>query len=521
MSKDLVKSTQVVASATLLSRIMGFLRDMIVARAFGTSASLDGFFVAFRIPNLFRRLVAEGCLTISFIPVYTDYLINHGQKESLQLAQKTLNLLVIVLMLLVTLGMVFSKELVSLFAMGFKNPAVFDLTVNLTMIMFPYLFFVGLVAFTMGVLNSHKFFFSAAFSPVLLNFGFIIGALFFRHLFTQPLYGLALGVVLGGVLQVVLQIPYMHKTGFRMKLDFNFNHTGLRKIIRMMGPAVFGVAVYQINILVNTMMASTLKEGSISYLYYSDRITEMILGIFVVSLANVLMPEMSARVVKGDTDGLKRIYLTSIRIVLFLTIPATVAFMIVGYPIVTVLFMRGAFSTVSAAMTAKALFYSCIGLSAIGVLRITTPTFYSMKDSKTPVYTAWLAFFINISAGYLLMHTSLQHAGLALANVISVTVQLLVLLIVLGKRIEGLSFKNILLPIAKYSIASLFMGVAIYFIGKQINWSFAPFSTRFGMLMVIVFAGMTIYAFICWLLKVEEIEYFKKLAVSVRNKISR
>lgn len=516
--QSLVRSTGIVALSTLTSRIMGFVRDMIVAAYFGASASMDGFYIAFRIPNLLRRLVGEGALTISFIPVYTEYLVNRGEEESLALAQKMFSILLVVLVSLSALGIIFSPQIVSLFAYGFTDEAVLSLTVDLNRIMFPYLFCVGLVAFAMGVLNSHNYFFAPAFSPVLLNVGFIVGAACLSRLFAQPLYGLAMGVILGGILQMALQIPYMIKSGFRMRLSLDLRHPGIRKIFRMIAPAVFGIAIYQINIFMSTLIASLLPSGSITYLYYSDRLTEIVLGVFIVSIGNVILPEMSRVTAREDFSGLKGIYLRSVKAALFLAIPAAAALMAAGIPIVSVLFMRGRFSAHDVAMVERALFYASIGIGSIAVLRITTPTFYSLKDTRTPVISAAVSFVLNISLGFLLMQTALRHAGLTLANSISSTVQVAILIIVLERRIRGSGGVALLAPVLKILASSAVMAAVIVFLSGLCNWTRDPFLTRLGILVLIVSSGGAVYFLCCALLGVEEMRYLReKLTARMRR----
>ena len=506
-AQSMLRSAGVVMLSTLTSRVMGFVRDMIVAACFGASAALDGFFIAFRIPNLLRRLVAEGALTISFIPVYTEYLVRRGDSESLELAQKTLSILLVVLTSLCTLGVIFSPEIVRLFAYGFTDEAVLALTTGLNRVMFPYLFFVGLVAFAMGVLNSHGYFFAPAFSPVLLNAGFIVGALFLRKLFDEPLYGLAWGVILGGVLQTALQIPYMVKSGFRMRFSIDFRHPGIRSIFRLIAPAVFGIGVYQINIFMSTVLASMLAPGSISYLYYSDRLTEMVLGIFIISIGNVILPEMSRVSAKDDLEALKRIYVRSVRAALFLAVPAAAALMAAGVPIVSVLFMRGAFTAYHAEMTARALFYASIGIASVAVLRITTPTFYSLKDTRTPVVASTVSFVLNISLGYVLMQTTLVHAGLSLANSISGTVQVGLLLWGLFRKIGAVAARPLVVPIVKYCLASAAMVGVILIIAGAVDWMSDPFVRRAGFLALVVASGGAVYLLACLALGVEEMRF--------------
>ena len=477
-SLSLVRSTGIVAVSTLFSRVMGFIRDMVIASIFGPSGLLDGFFVAFRIPNLLRRLVAEGSLTISFIPVYTDYQLNKGKEEALRLAQKTFSILLIVLVFLIILGEYFSPQIVSFFAIGFTDPAQIAVTINFNRIMFPYLFFVGVVAFSMGILNSHGYFFAPAFSPVLLNIGFIVGAVYFSTYFNEPLYGLTIGVLFGGFLQVLLQIPYMIRSGFRMKFSIDFRHPGIRRIFRLIGPAMFGIAIYQINILINTILASTLPSGSISYLYYSDRLTEIVLGGFIISIGNVILPEMSRMSASENFDKLKGLYIMSIRSALFLAIPASIALMTVGLPIISVLFLRGKFNPFHAEMTYRALLFASIGITSLSILRITTPTFYSLKDTRTPVQCAAVAFVVNIVLGYTLMQTSLKHAGLSLANSIAVTVQVILLLYFLQKKLSGLDLRNTILPVVKFVLSGIVMAIGIHYIAGRINWFTDPFYLR-------------------------------------------
>ncbi|TAL38719.1 MAG: murein biosynthesis integral membrane protein MurJ [Spirochaetes bacterium] len=504
---SLVRSTGIVAISTLASRILGFVRDMIVASYFGASGALDGFFVAFRIPNLLRRLVAEGALTVSFIPVYTDYLVNKGEREALELAQKTLSIMLIVLGGLVALGIVFSPEIVRAFAYGFEDEGVLALTVGLNRIMFPYLFLVGLVAFAMGVLNSHNYFFAPAFSPVLLNVGMIMGAVLFRGFFSEPLHGLAWGVILGGIFQAVTQVPDLVRSGFRMKFSLDLKHPGIRRIFRMIGAAVFGTAIYQVNIFMSTVIASLLPSGSISYLYYSDRLTEMVLGIFIVSIGNVILPEMSRITAKDDMVTLKKLYIRASNASLFLAVPAAAALMAVGTAVVSVLFMRGQFTAYHAEMTARALFCASFGIVPVALLRITTPTFYSLKDARTPVYAAAVSFVLNISAGYALMQTPLRHAGLSLANSISATVQVGILVYFLERKIGRIRFREMFVPAAKYLAASLGMVAVVFAVSWNTDWVRDSFLRRALMLGVVVAAGGATYFALCAAMGVEEIDF--------------
>ncbi len=519
MDRSILKSTGIVAASTVTSRIMGLVRDMVISSLFGATSLVDGFYVAFRIPNLFRRFVAEGCLTVSFIPVYTDYLLNKSRDESLELARHAFSILSLSLFLIVALGIIFSHGIVNIFAWGFTNAFQVDLTVSLNRIMFPYLFLVGIVSFSMGYLNSHKYFFAPAISPVLLNIGFITGALFISRFFEQPLYGLALGVILGGIMQLILQIPYLIRAGFKMKLTINFNHPGVRTIFGMMMPALFGMAVYQINIMMSTMLASMLPAGSITYLYYSDRLTEIVLGVFAVSLGNVLLPELSEFAASRETGKIRDLYISSVKAVLLISIPACIALMTVGLPVISVLFKRGNFGVFDTEMTYKALFYASIGIPSISILRITVPAFYSLKDTRTPVITSFLSFAINISSGYLLMNTSLKHGGLTLALSIASTIQMLSLIIILQKKIGRIGFNKLILPVIKYVLSGIIMALFISFIGQKVNWLNDSFLKRMIYLIIIIGAGISVYFLSCFFLKVKEVLVLCDKIIQIIKKI--
>ena len=504
---SILKSTSIVAVSTLASRILGFIREMLFAAFFGVTGATDAFFVAFRIPNLLRRLVAEGALTISFIPVYTEYIVNKGESEALILAQKTLSILLVALLIFTGLGMIFSPEIVKAFAFGLTGEGTIVTAENLTRLMFPYLILVGLTAFAMGVLNSRGFFFSSAFSPVLLNVGIISGILSGYYIFKNGLYGPAVGVLFGGILQLFFQIPYMIRTGFKLKFSFDVNHPGIKKIFGMLTPALFGIAVYYINIQMSTLLASFLPAGSISYIYYSDRLTELTLGIFIVSIGSVILPEMSKLSASDNFDKLKELYLKAVKAALFLAIPAACALFVIGLPIVTVFFERGKFTSYDSMMTYRALICSILGLISLSVLRITTPTFYSLKDTRNPVKTALVAFILNISLGYILMNTELKHAGLQLANSISVTVQMLLLIVILNRKINGLHFRKIIPSILKTVLSSAVMGVFLYFVSGLIDWKVSSIILKVSFLAVNVIGGCMVFFIIAYLLKVEEVKY--------------
>ncbi len=510
-----MKSTLIVALSTMTSRILGFVREALFAAFFGATGITDAFFIAFRIPNLFRRLVTEGALSVSFIPVYTETRIKRGEGEALELAQKTFTLLLSATAAIVLAGVVFSPEIAGLLGWGIDDPFVLGTAARLNRMLFPFLLSAVFVAFSMGVLNSHGFFFAPSFATVLLNAGIISGILVSVSFMDEPIYGVAAGLLGGAVLQCLIQVPYLAKSGFRMKFSLDTAHPGVRKIFSLALPSLLGIAVYQVNILVSTVMASRLARGSISYLYYSDRLTELVLGVFIMSIGNVILPEMSRLSASSEIGRIRSLYASSIRASLFLAVPAMAALAAVGYPVISVLFMRGSFGPEDARMTYRALVFSCLGLAPIAVLRIAAPTFYSLSDTRSPAIAAAVSFIVNIAAGWLLMGTSLKHGGLALANSISVTVQMVLLQLWLRKKIGAIGSKDILLPLAKYAAAAALMACSTALIASFFDWTSGSFCSRALGLFLIVSAGMLVYFLACLAMGTGEVDY---LLGKVKNK---
>jgi putative peptidoglycan lipid II flippase len=501
------RSAGILAASSAASRILGMARDVIMAALFGATAATDAFYVAFRIPNLVRRFTAEGVLTVSFIPVYMEYLAKSGKGEALELAQKTLSLLLAVLTALVVMGMMFAPEIVRIIAVGFEDPLRLHDTTVMTRIMFPYLFMVVVVAFCMGVLNSHGYFFAPAFALVLLNIGIITGIIFFSRFFEEPLYGVSAGVLFGGLLQIVLQLPYMARAGFRMKLSLDLKHPGVRRIFALAIPGAFSMGIQQVNILAATVLASLLSKGSISYIYFSDRLHELVLGVFAVSIGNVVFPEMSSLAAEKNYQKLVDLYALSIRSVLFVAVPATAALMIMGFPIISVLLMHDSFTAFDADMTYRALFWASTGIASIAVNRITVPAFFALRDAKTPFYAALASFFINMGCGYFLMHTDLGHAGLTLSVAIAASVQMLVLVITLGKKLGDIRLGKITRSLCMYMIASGGMSVFIWYLTGLIDWKTAEFTQRLTYLAAAVISGGAIYMLSCYALGGPEVRY--------------
>jgi len=501
------KAAGVVGAATFLSRIFGFIRDVVIAWFFGAGFASDAFFVAFRIPNLLRRLFAEGSLSIAFIPIFTEYLSNRGKAEAFHLARSAVRMLSILLAAAAVAGILLSPVIVRVIAPGFAgSPEKLSLTITLTRIMFPYIFFIGLVALCMGILNVLGHFAAPALAPVFLNIAMIGAVLLISPHLTQPVFGLAIGVLIGGALQLLLQVPFLIKKGCYFWQKANLAHPGLKRVGNLMLPAVFGAAVYQINILVNTLLASLLPEGSVSYLYYADRLVQFPLGIFAIATATAVLPSLSRQAAAKDFQALKGTFAYAVKFVFFITIPAMVGLIVLREPIVSLLFKRGAFDAVSTRMTAEALLYYAIGLWAFSAVRIVVSTFYALQDTKTPVRMAVLSIIANILLGVILMQW-LSHGGLALATSLASMLNLVLLLRALRTRFGSLEWGDMRVSVYKTMMASVAMGgivrvTAFYVIPAGNRTGSGLFWGLFGC----IFVGLVCYGAFSFLIKSAELK---------------
>jgi putative peptidoglycan lipid II flippase len=466
-NKEVTKAAGVVGAATLLSRIFGFVRDMVIAWFFGAGLAADAFFVAFRIPNLLRRLFAEGSLTVSFVPIFTEYLTKRGRKEAFELAGSVLRILSVILVVVSVVGILAAPFIIRIIAPGFTvSSEKFEITVLLTRLMFPYIFFIALVALCMGILNALGHFAAPALAPVFLNLAMIASVFGLAPFFERPVIGLAVGVLIGGALQLALQVPFLLKKGFFFWRKFPWYHPAVKRIGKLMTPAVFGSAVYQINILVGTLLASLLSEGSISYLYYADRLVQFPLGIFAIAVGTAVLPSLSRQAASHDKDALRDTFAYALRFVFFITIPAMIGLIVLRVPIIQLLFKRGAFDATTTHLTAEALLYYALGLWAFSGVRIVVSTFYALQDTKTPVKVAILSLLANIALSVLLMGP-MRHGGLALATSLSSMLNLTVLIWFLKKRLGRIGASNILKSVGTSSAASIVMGLAlIWFLSR-------------------------------------------------------
>jgi len=514
--RNIAMAAGVLGFATVLSRIMGMVRDMVVSRLFGAGFATDAFFAAFQIPNMLRRFFAEGALTSAFVPTFSGWLTQRGEDEAKNLADVCFTTLTIVMALVTILGIVFSPQIVHLMFPGFlhESPLALpggkiitksELTIFLNRLMFPYIFFISLVALCMGILNTVRHFFTPAISTVFLNLSMIACAVFLHNRFSVPITALAFGVLLGGILQLLLQLPILYRLGFPIRPRFNFSHPAVRKIALLMGPAVFGVGVYYMNITVGNILASLLPQGSISYLYYAQRLFEFPQGIFTVSVAQAILPSMSRQAASGEVEGLKESLGFALRLTLFITIPAMTGLLICSTPIFSLLFMGGAFDYMKAENCSRALFYYSLGLSLVALVRVLVPTFYALQDTKTPAQIALVAFIFNLLFSLMLMGP-LRHGGLALASTLSALCQMAMLLYFLRRKIGRFRGRSIAMAGGKTLIATLPMALVVSLVIRYADWSVSGHKlVKGGILGGAIGGGIAVFLLFSYILRIEEV----------------
>jgi len=492
-NRRLLRSTLAVSGPTLLSRVFGFIRDLIQAYYMGTGRSMDAFTIAYTIPNLLRRLTGEGAMTAAFVPVFTQEKKEKSRGELWRFAHCFFFDLTLIMALITVLGVLFSPLLVRVISVGFKDIAgKWDLTIMLTRVMFPYIFLISLAALAMAILNSFHKFFVPAFTPVLFNLSIITAAALFAARSEEPAYVFAAGVVVGGVFQLGFQIPFLWRQGMRFKPMLSFSHPAVRKVGKLMIPGVFGAGLYQINFAISRMIASLLEEGSVSSLYYASRIQELTLGLFSIALSIALLPTFSDFAAGKDMGSMKRTLGHSFRLIFLVTFPAMVGLLLLNRPIIQVLFQRGEFDERSTLMSASCLFYFALGLPFISGVRIMAPAFYSLKDVKTPVIAASLVMVLYIGLSLVLMHP-MRVGGIALALSLSSVVNFLFLFFLLERKIGRIEKKGVLASALKSLLASAGMGLAVWAFTGRHDFTGMAFSRSLGLLAAAVGIGLASY----------------------------
>lgn len=416
---SLLRSSGVVSAMTMISRVLGLLRDMVIATLFGAGTGADAFFVAFKIPNFMRRLFAEGAFSQAFIPVLSEYRKRFELAEVRALISRVGGTLGLVL-LLVTLAGIFGAEgLAFVFAPGFTDdPVKFQLTTDMLRLTFPYLILISMTAFAGSVLNSYGYFAIPALTPVLLNISLIGAAWFLSSRMDEPVMALAWGVVIAGVAQLLFQLPFLHRIQLLPAPKLDFRHEGVRRIGKLMLPALFGVSVSQINLLLDTVLASFLQTGSVSWLYYSDRLTELPLGVFGIAIATVILPSLSSRHIDDTPEAFSRTLDWGVRTVLIIALPSTLALVWLAPALIATLFGHGALTDFDVSQSAASLRAYALGLPFFMLIKVLAPGFFSRQDTRTPVRIGIIAMVANMVMNLILI-LPLAHVGLALATTLS------------------------------------------------------------------------------------------------------
>lgn len=500
MSKALIKSTFVVVSMTMISRIFGFIRDTVTAALFGASASFDAFSIAFRIPNLMRRLFGEGSFSQAFVPVLAEYQKNKTQAEIKRFIDVVAGSLGLVLLAVTIAGVIAAPLIIKLFAPGFSvTDQRFSLAVTMLRITFPYLFLISLTAFAGAVLNTYSRFWVAAFTPVFLNIVMIAAAFWLSPRFIQPIIGLAWGVFIAGVVQLIFQWPFLRQLQFFPRPRINFRDPGVVKILKLMVPALFGVSVGQINLMIDSMFASWLVVGSVSWLYYSDRLMEFPLGVFGVAISTVILPHLSRHHASQSQVSFSLTLDWALRAVLLIGIPSGVMLALASGPMIVTLFQYGRFDAHAVIMTRQSLITFALGIAPFMLVKVLASGFYAQQDLRTPVRIAVIAMVSNMGLNLVLI-LPLKHAGIALATSLAAFINVGCLLYFLRKKQLYQPQNGWLQFGLRIGGANLMLALWLLYGGGELTyWLSASLGERFFHLAFLLSIGCIIYASALWL----------------------
>jgi putative peptidoglycan lipid II flippase len=527
-SSRLARSAASAAAATMSSRLLGLVREMVLAQYFGTSAAMAAYNVAFRIPNLLRDLFAEGAMSAAFVPTFTKYLHASGKDSAWRLANLVINALAVITGLFVLLGIVFAEPLVRLITDSeyTRDPAQLALTVQLARLMLPTLTFIALAAALMGMLNSLHHFFIPAFSPAMFNIVTILCAWFvvpfMPGLGIEPIVAIAAGTFLGGLAQLAVQWPALRSEGFRYRPFplFDWKDEGLRRVLVLMGPGTIGLAATQVNVLVNMALATSQEIEAVNWLSYAFRLMYLPIGLFGVSIATASLPAVSRHNIREDSTAIRNTVSDGLSLMAMLNVPATVGLMVLAVPIVRIIFERGRFMPADTLATAAALQFYAIGLVGYSVVRIASPTFYALGRNRTPVIVSIVAVLVNASLNYVLVHTSLGYRGLALGTSIAALFNACTLLYLLRSHLQGLNEMRLLGAMAKIGVAASAMGVAAYWSDAWlVTWLPGhTFLNQAIRLSLSIGSSLLVLAAAAWLLRIRE---FHEAVAMVTRRLRR
>jgi putative peptidoglycan lipid II flippase len=530
---QILKSASLITLITLISRICGYLRDQRVALLLGTSPAADSFVLAYRLPNLIRRMASEGSFGAAFIPVFSGYLRNRSRKEAWEFAQKAFWDMAVVLAGIAALGVIFSKQLIYIFTIFAGHHVQWDLAIYLNRILFPAVLFIGVAAVAAAILNSlHVFgipasttiFFNVV--VILFSFGVVYRPLlrWISPAYRTPAVALAFGILSGGMVQVAMQIPALARRGMKFPVSASVSDPGIQKVGRLMVPSFFGMGVYQINLFVDTVFAtsSRMPSGSITSLYVADRVMELVLGSCAIAMSTVLLPTMSHQAAMGKFDEMKHTFGFSLRIVSFITIPAAVGLILLRGPIIQVLFEHGQFVAESTSLTAHALLFYSLGLPAYAAIRLITSMYYSTQDTMTPARVGVYALIMNIvlNALFLLFfYKYLSNGSPALASSLTAYFNFIVLAWLFRKRYGALGAKGVIGSICKMAVCAVGMAAMVSAALRFSNFAaIQHLLVRSGLLAAMILVATAVYIGLAWTLRCEELsEFFLLLRGAEQN----
>jgi putative peptidoglycan lipid II flippase len=497
--RRLLRSTASVALPTLVSRLLGYVRDLLQAYFLGTGHSADAFTIAFTIPNLFRRLTGEGAMTAAFVPTFTELKKKGDRRQLWAFGNIFFYDLALVMAAVTVLGILFAPGLVTLIAHGFKGTeGKWAQTISMTRIMFPYLFFISLAALASAILNSFRRFFVPASTPVLFNLAVIASAALLARGSKEPALVFCLGVLAGGVLQLGFQVPFLWKEGMRFTFGLSFKHSAVRRVAALMVPGILGASVYQVNFALSRMIASSLERGSTAALYYSSRIEELTLGLFSIALSVALLPAFSEHAAARDIPEMKRTLGFSLKLTSFVTFPAAAGLVVLSRPIIRVLFERGMFDRESTALSSACLLFFALGLPFVSGVKMIAPAFFSLKDTRSPVIVGIFVMAVNVGLSFALMGR-LRVGGLALALSLSQVANFIVLLIWLERKIGAVDKRDLAAPAGRALAATVLMAGVLRLLRPVIDVGTAPFVRQAAALAGAIGLGMAVYFLFLWI----------------------
>jgi putative peptidoglycan lipid II flippase len=503
--RTVLRSTSTISTITFISRVFGYIRDSRIAYLLGTGDLADAYSIAYRIPNLIRRIVGEGAVGAAFIPVFSEYLSAGKRKEAWEFANLMLAAAMVFLTVITILGILLSPWIVPVLAYGFQvTPGKLEITTVLNRIMFAYIALISISALASGILQSFNRFAAPSIGPVLVNLS-IIAFSFLSGFFSNPAIAMAVGVIVGGVLQLAIQIPGLIGCGWRFHWIWDLAHPGVRRVTTLLAPRMFAIGIVHIDVLIGTQFAASMIAGSAASITFADRVMELVLGGYVIALSTAILPLLSRQSVERRIDELKTTLNFAIRIVLFVTLPASVGLVLLRKPIIQVLFERGEFTSTSTDLTAWALLFFAMGLSGFAMVKIIVQAFYALHETRAPVIVGLISLILNISLNFLFFHP-LRNGGPALATSLSAVFDVVALTTLFRWKFGAIGMREVTRSGWKFGAAAAVMGVTAWWMIHLPGFYSGSLTRRAGSLLATIVASSVTYFGAAFLMRVREIK---------------